>query len=100
MNEFENTTLATELLHMIKQSAKRWFIAFCVMVGLEIATIGTFIWYITLPIEDTTYTQTVDDIDSSDIKQVIGGDLDGTGNTDSAEEEESSSQEKEEMSNK
>ena len=92
-----NETLATEMLKEIKATSKRWFIAFCVMVGLELATIGAFIWYITLPVEDTTYTQTVDDIDDSDVKQVIGGDLDGTSNTDSTEKEKSSSQEKEEV---
>ena len=54
-------------------------------------------WYITIPIEDTTYTQTVDDIDSSDIQQTISGDLDGESNTDSTKETESSTQEKEEV---
>lgn len=89
MNELDNTPLATELLHMVKQSAKRWFIAFCVMVGLEFATIGAFIWYITLPVDDTSYTQTVDDIDNGDVQQQIGGDLDGTSNTDSTKDSES-----------
>ena len=48
----ENETLATELLHEIKASAKRWFIAFCIMVGLELATIIGFMWYISLPVEE------------------------------------------------
>lgn len=48
----DGDTLATELLHEIKRSARRWFIAFCVMVGLEIATIVGFMWYISLPAED------------------------------------------------
>ncbi len=80
MNEFDNTPFATELLHMIKQSAKRWFIAFCVMVGLEIATIVGFLWYITLPVDETvtSYEQSMDDIDSSgSVKQQIGVDEDG-----------------------
>lgn len=85
----ENDTLATELLKEIKATSKRWFIAFCVMVVLELATIGAFIWYITLPVEDTSYTQTVDDIDNSDIQQQIGGDVDGTSNTDSTKDTES-----------
>lgn len=50
----EEMTLATELLHELKASAKRWFIAFCVMVGLELATIAGFMWYITLPTEDVS----------------------------------------------
>lgn len=48
--------LATELLHEIKASAKRWFIAFCVMVALEVATIGGFLWYISLPVEEEATT--------------------------------------------
>ena len=42
----ENTTLATELLHELKASARRWFIAFLVMVGLEIITVAGFLWYV------------------------------------------------------
>lgn len=82
----DNELLATEMLREIKASSKRWFIAFCIMVVLEVATIIGFIWYITTPVEDTTYTQTVDDIDNSDINQQIGGDIDGTSNTDSTKD--------------
>ena len=52
-----NESLATELLHELKLSAKRWFIAFCVMVGVEVATIAGFLWYISLPAEEYTITQ-------------------------------------------
>lgn len=45
MNETSNT-LASEILAEVKVSAKRWFIAFCVMVFLEIITIGGFLYYI------------------------------------------------------
>jgi len=69
----EEKTLATELLHELKASAKRWFIAFCIMVGLEIATIGGFLWYITLPVEEYTYEQSAEDIQDSDVRQFIGG---------------------------
>ena len=68
----ENETLATELLHEIKASAKRWFIAFCIMVGLELATIIGFMWYISLPVEEGTTSQTIDDIDNSEIRQIAG----------------------------
>ena len=70
-------TLATELLHELKMNAKRWFIAFCIMVGLEVATIIGFMWYISLPVEEstTTITQDASDIDNnSNVKQLIGGD--------------------------
>ena len=82
----DKETLATEMLREIKATSRRWFIAFIVTLCLWFATIVGFIWYITLPVEDTTYTQTVDDIDESEITQNIGGDLDGTSNTDSTEE--------------
>lgn len=88
----KNDTLATEMLKEIKATSRRWFIAFCIMVGLELATIIGFMWYITLPIEETSYEQTVEDIDSSDIKQVIGGDSDGQIETESDAEKESNSQ--------
>ena len=47
-------TLASELLHQIKMNAQRWFIAFVVMVCIELATIAGFLWYISLPVEDIT----------------------------------------------
>ena len=59
----DNISLATELLHEVKASAKRWFIAFCIMVALEVCTIIGFVWYISLPAEtyDNTIEQTADD---------------------------------------
>ena len=72
MEQNENMNFATELLHEIKASAKRWFIAFCIMVVLEIATIAGFLWYISLPIDEYSYTeQTMDDIDGENITQTI-----------------------------
>ena len=70
----DEMTLATELLHEIKQSAKRWFIAFCVMVVLEICTIVGFLWYISLPVDTYTIEQGVEDAQNSQIRQIIGGD--------------------------
>ena len=75
MENTENMTLATELLHELKASAKRWFIAFCIMVCLEVATITGFLWYISLPIEEYTVTeQTMDDISGSNVSQHINDD--------------------------
>lgn len=45
----ENTNLASEILLEVKASARRWFIAFIIMVALEILTIGGFLWYISSP---------------------------------------------------
>lgn len=75
MDNNENS-LATELLHELKASAKRWFIAFILMVVLEIATIGAFIWYIQLPIEEySSAEQTMEDVELDNGKAIqnIGG---------------------------
>ena len=72
----DNESLALELLHEVKASAKRWFIAFCIMVGVEIATIIGFLWYISLPIEEVSvYEQTGEqtDTNTSEFNQTIGG---------------------------
>lgn len=81
-------SLATELLHEVKSSAKRWFIAFCIMVGLEIATIIGFMWYISLPTSDYSVSQEADD---SSIN-VLEGTYNGS-KTDSTQDNESSQSE-------
>lgn len=50
----EGMTLATEILKELRASARRWFIAFLVMIAIEVATIAGFIWYISLPVEQET----------------------------------------------
>ena len=67
----DNVTLATELLHELKASAKRWFIAFVIICCLEVATIAGFIWYISLPVDDVT----VENEDGN--ANYIGNDLNG-----------------------
>ena len=86
----DNETLATEMLKEIKATSKRWFIAFIVTLVLWFATIIGFVLYqyYSLPVEETTYEQSVDDVDNSDIKQSIGGDLDGESETESDSQEE------------
>lgn len=72
----QTETLATELLHEVKASARRWFIAFCVMVVLEVATIVGFLWYVSLPVEECTTEQTADQNiieDNGSITQTTGG---------------------------
>ena len=70
----ENITLAVELLKELKSSARRWFIAFCIMVGLEMFIIVGFLWYISLPIEEYTYSeQYVEDINNSNVTQTMEG---------------------------
>lgn len=87
----ENDTLATELLKELKASARRWFVAFCIMVVLELMTIAGFVWYISLPVEEQNVTQTADSIEDSDVRQIVG-DYDGKSDTDSELQEESSTQ--------
>lgn len=68
--------LATEMLKELKANAKRWFIAFIVVLVLWFTTIGLFVWYINQPIEETTetteYTQDANTGDNSSITQSIG----------------------------
>ena len=68
----EEKTLATELLHELKATSKRWFIAFCIMVVLEVATIAGFLWYISLPVEDILI-----ETDDGGNANYIGNDLNG-----------------------
>lgn len=49
----EGTTLATEIFRELKASARRWFIAFLLMLGIEICTIAGFLWFISLPTDET-----------------------------------------------
>ena len=77
----EEHSLAYELLVELKHSAKRWFIAFCVMVGLEIATIIGFMWYISLPVEEyAEYEQEIEQVEFSHVEQIMG-DSYGVGET-------------------
>lgn len=86
----DNETLATEMLREIKATSKRWFIAFLITLALWFATIIGFILYeyFSLPVEETSYEQTVDDIDDSDVRQIIGGEEDGESETESDTKEE------------
>lgn len=75
--EKQELKLATELMHELKATSKRWFIAFLVVLGLWFATIGVFIWYISLPVEETTATDIAQEADNDSYNQVIGGDFVG-----------------------
>ena len=50
--ENEVHTLATELLHELKNSAKRWFIIAVIELIVILSMAGGFIWYMSLPVED------------------------------------------------
>ena len=69
----DNENLATEILHELKASAKRWFIAFCIMVGLEVCTIAGFLWYISLPVEEYSIEQESTDRSINNIGGYVNG---------------------------
>ena len=73
----ENESLATELLHEIKSQAKRWFIAFIIILLLWFATIGAFLWYISLPVEEIESTTVEQEADNNTNTQLVGGDYIG-----------------------
>ena len=71
----DNQTLASEMLSELKATNRRWFIAFLVVLALWFATIGAFLWYISLPIEETSVEQYTD----GDANSIIGiGDYNGS----------------------
>ena len=82
----ENETLATEMLRELKANNRKWFIAFLVVLVLWFATIGGFLWYISLPIEDVSIMQKAD----GDSNHLVGiGNING-GKSDSKVQETSS----------
>ena len=86
--EKQEMKLATELMHELKMTSKRWFIAFLVVLGLWFATIGAFIWYISLPVEEATSTEIAQEADDDSYNQIVGGDFVG-GKTESSSNENS-----------
>ena len=64
-------TLATELLKEVKAGGRRWFIAFIIMVILELGTIAGFMVYLSLPVEEIT----IENEDGN--ANYIGNDLNG-----------------------
>ena len=82
----DNPTLATELLSELKVQNRKWFIAFLIVLVLWFATIGGFLWYISLPVEDVSITQKAD----GDANHLVGiGNING-GKSDSKVSETSS----------
>ena len=69
----DGTKLASEILAEVKQNTRRWFLAFCIMVVLELATIIGFMWYISLP-TDFEDVQIQNDAGNANY---VGGDVSG-----------------------
>ena len=72
--EKEVHTLATELLHELKASAKRWFIIAVIELFIILSMAGGFIWYMSLPVEDDVVS--VESEDGS--ANYVGDDVTGT----------------------
>ena len=71
----KNIPLATGVIRTLKR-------IIILLIIAELLTIGGFLWYISLPVEDITETsQTVEDIESSKINQVVDGDINGESDT-------------------
>lgn len=68
----EDTTLAMEILKELKASAKRWFIAFIIMLCIEVATIVGFFWYLSLPVEEYVTVE-----NDSGNANYVGNDMNG-----------------------
>lgn len=69
----DTENLATEILRELKANAKRWFIAFITVLILWFATIGAFLWYISLPVEEYTIEQESTDRSVNNIGGTIYG---------------------------
>lgn len=67
-----DNTLATELLHELKICAKRWFIAFLIVLGLWFTTIAGFVVYLSLPVNETVSVE-----NQGGNANYIGNDLNG-----------------------
>lgn len=64
--------LATELLHEVKTSAQRWFIVAIAELVLIVLLITGFLWYMSLPVEETVTTeQSVEEVSCDTITQTI-----------------------------
>lgn len=87
--ENEVHTLATELLHELKASAKRWFIIAVIELIVILSMAGGFIWYLSLPVEDEVVSVESED----DNANYVGNDLTGAiynGESKGAEDSQSS----------
>lgn len=69
----DGMTLATEIFGELKASARRWFIAFIIMLLIEVGTVCGFLWYLSLPVDETVTTQEIADVENNgDIVQKVG----------------------------
>lgn len=75
-NDNNDMNFATEILSEVKVSSKRWFIAFLTVLVLWFATIGAFIWYISLPVEDYDVSIENDEGNANYVGRDLNGQID------------------------
>lgn len=90
----ENNNLATEILGELKTTNKRMFIALCISFAINIAVVGGFLWYISLPteMENVTVEST-----STGHANYVGGEMSGeiiNGESDSKADSQSNTKQK------
>ena len=78
----DDEKLALELLHELKSSCRRWFIAFIIAIVMLFATNLTWLYVWNLPTESTSITQ---DSEDNGTNNIIGNDGDINGTTDSTD---------------
>ena len=83
--EKETQTLATELLHELKASAKRWFIIAVIELFIILAMAGGFVWYLSLPVEEEIVTGNANYIGNDVTGAIYNGKSDGKEGTQSKE---------------
>lgn len=71
MGQENRENLATELLHELKMSAKRWFIIAIVELFVIVALILLWVMSPVQTVETTTYTQGAEDTQDSTVLQSI-----------------------------
>ena len=76
--EGDNQSLASELLHEIKVTSRRWFILFLLALLMLFATNSIWLYAWNLPSEETTITQ---DSEDEGTNNYIGNDGDIYGET-------------------
>ena len=80
--EKEAHTLATELLHELKASAKRWFIIAVIELFIILSMAGGFLWYMSLPVEDDVVSVESEDGNANYVgDDVTGAIYNGEGNS-------------------
>ena len=68
----ENESLATELIRELRAQSRRWFITALVELGIIIAVVLAFLWYLTLPVDEISI-----DTGEGGNANYIGHDLEG-----------------------